>query len=94
MNLQKKGEKSTYVNDSSYEDEPTGAQSSYAKAVIQQCTDLQKLSVSTYWGFTKADIGRDPAGFFKVLEQTMKEAIDWQNSKGSKALYHKIKYNN
>jgi hypothetical protein len=92
VNLRKKGEKSTYVNDSSYEAEPTASPSSYAEAVIQECPDLQKLLVSTCRGFAKADIGRDPAGFFKLVDKMTKEAIDWQKSKGSKALYRKINY--
>jgi hypothetical protein len=92
VNLRKRGEKSTYVNDSSFEAEPTGPPASYAEAVIQQCPDLQKLLVGTCRGFAKADIGRDPVGFFKVIEQTMKEALEWQTSKGSKALYRKIGY--
>jgi hypothetical protein len=79
VNLGKKEKKSTYVNDSSYEAEPTTFPSSYAKAVIQQCPDLQKLLVSTCHGFAKADIGQDPLGFFKVIRQ-------------SKALYCKIEY--
>jgi hypothetical protein len=75
VNLGKKGEKSTYVNESSYEAEPTASPSSYAKAVIQQCPDLQKLLVSTCRGFTKADIRQDPVGFFKVIEQMTMDAI-------------------
>jgi hypothetical protein len=94
VNLGKKGEKSTCVNDFSFEDERTGATSFYTEAVIQQCPDLQKQLVSICHGFAKADIGRDPGGFFKVLERTTNEAIKWQDSKGTKALFRKIEYNN
>ena len=92
VNLRKKGEKSTYVNDSSFEVEPTGPPASYAEAVIQQCPDLQIQLVGTCQGFAKADIGRDAAGQFKVIEKTMQEALVWQMSKGSKGLYRKIEY--
>ena len=53
VNLQKKEEKSTYVSDSNFQAKPTGFPSSYTKAVIQQCPDLQKLLVSTCRGFAK-----------------------------------------
>jgi hypothetical protein len=92
MNLGKKGEKKTYVNDSSYEGEPTASPSSYSEAVIPLCPDLQKLMLSTCRGFAKADIGQDPTGFLKVIKQMTKDAIKWQSLKGSKALYHKIEY--
>jgi hypothetical protein len=92
VNLGKKGEKSTYVNDSSYEAEPLASPSSYTEALIQHCPDLQKLLVSALHGFAKTDIGQDPDGFFKVIEQMTADAIKWQSLKGSKALYRKIEY--
>jgi hypothetical protein len=90
--LGKKGEKPTYVNDSNFENEPTIPPSCYAEAVIQQCPDLQKLLVCTCRAFAKADIGNDTAGLYHILERTMKEALQWQTSKGSKALYRKVYY--
>jgi hypothetical protein len=92
VNQGKKGEKPTYVEDLNFENEPTSPPSSYAEAVIQQCPDLQKLLVSTCRGFAKADIGLDPTGFSQILDRTMWEALNWQTSKGSKALYRKIEY--
>jgi hypothetical protein len=92
VNLGKRGEKRTYVNDFSYEAEPTLSPTGYAEAVIQQCPDLQTMLVSTCRAFAKADIGRDPPGLKKILEQGMDDAIKWQSLKGSKALYRKIDY--
>jgi hypothetical protein len=88
----KKGEKTTYVYDSSFAAEPTVVPSSYAEAVIQQCLDLETMLVGTCRGFAKADIGRDPSGFLRIIEEAMKDAVTWQNLKGSKALYRKIEY--
>jgi predicted choloylglycine hydrolase len=92
VNLRKKGEKKTYVNDSSYEAEPTDLPSSYAEAVMQQCPDLQKLLVNTCRALVKADITKDPDGFYTLIAKMMGEAKVWQESKGSKALYRKIEY--
>jgi hypothetical protein len=80
VNLRKKGEKKTYVDDLSYEAEPMESPSSYAEAVIPQCTDLQKLLVSTLSGFVRTDIGRDPIGFDKVIEEMTTDAIKWEYS--------------
>jgi hypothetical protein len=94
VNLGKKGEKDTYVFDYSFEAEPTAPPSCYAEAVIQQCPDLQRLLVTACRGFAKADIGKDPTGFFAVIDRMTKDAITLQTLKGSKALYRKIEHNN
>jgi hypothetical protein len=85
-------ERHTYVKDSSYELEPTVRPASYAFAVIQQCPDIQTLLVATCRACAKADMGRDPEGCILIMQQAMAQAIEWQEAKGSKALYRKISF--
>ena len=43
-------------------------------------------------GFAKCDVKKDPVGFLGLVLKQITEANQWQELKGSKALYCKIKY--
>ena len=93
VDLGKRGEKETYVYNSSYVlNDASSLPGSYAEAVIQQCPDLEKMLVATCRAFAKTDIGRDPEGFHRLFNQHLHQAVYWQRSKGSKALYRSIAY--
>mmetsp|Transcript_1023 Transcript_1023/g.1384 ORF Transcript_1023/g.1384 Transcript_1023/m.1384 type:complete len:83 (-) Transcript_1023:54-302(-) len=64
----------------------------YAEAVIQQCPDIEKNLVTVTRQLAKCDIGRDPQGFHAVVNQKLDEGRYWQEKRGSKAMYRKIKY--
>jgi hypothetical protein len=91
VNLGRKGEKATYVYRSSVRpDSSEAAPNSYAEAVLQQCPDIERSLVEVARKLAKCDIKRDVAGFHKVIETKLNEAIVLQESKGSKAMYRKI----
>ena len=90
----KKGGKKTYVFRNSIRDEGDYANpTSYAEAVIEQCPDIEKALVQLCRAMVKCDMQRDAVGFNRVIAQKMDEAIEWQESKGSKAMYRCINYN-
>ena len=90
----KKGGKQTYVFRNSIRDEGDYANpTSYAEAVIEQCPDIEKALVQLCRAMVKCDMQRDPDGFKRVIAQKMDEAVQWQESKGSKAMYCRINYN-
>jgi len=92
INRGSKGEKATYVHKGSWKIFEDKVPSGYAEAVMQQCPDLEALLVSVCRAFAKCDIGRDVKGFEKIVAEKMNEAVAWQEEKGSKAMYRRIKY--
>lgn len=92
VNLGRKGEKCTYVHTSSIKRIATAPPVSYAEAVIQQCPDIEKNLVTVARQLAKCDLSRDRQGFQAVVNQKLDEALLWQESRGSKAMYRKIKY--
>ena len=92
VNLGRKGEKSTFVYTSSMKQITNKAPTSYAKAVIQQCPDVEKNLVMVIRQLAKCDLARDPQGFQAIVNQKLDEARTWQEGRGSKATYCKINY--
>jgi hypothetical protein len=88
----RKGEKITYVYTSSFKLQSTTVPTSYAEAVIQQCTDVEKDLVAVCRKLAKCDLRRDLPGFKAVLSSKLQEATEWQESKGSKAMFRKIQF--
>jgi hypothetical protein len=70
----------------------TDAPKCYADAAIQQCPDVEKSIVTATRQLAKCDIGRDEEGFGKLLLTELGKAKEWQDKKGSKALYRSIEY--
>ena len=66
---------------------------SHAEAVIEQCPDIEKALVQLCRAMVKCDMQRDAEGFKRVIAQKMDEAIEWQESKGSKAMHCRINHN-
>ena len=66
---------------------------SYAEAVIDQCPDIEKMLVQLCRALAKCDVQRDEDGFRRVIAQKMQEAVNWQDNKGSQAMYRRIIYN-
>ena len=65
---------------------------SYAEAVISKCPDLEAKMVSLCRAFVKARIQRDIPGLARVFELKLKEAIEWQTARGSRASYRDIPF--
>jgi hypothetical protein len=96
VDLGKKGEKATYVFATNIKEMYSADPTYYVHAVVQQCPELECALVKLYQGFTKCNISmeEDAERFKTLFSVNMKEAIDWQNAKGSKALYRKIRFTN
>ena len=92
VNLGRRGEKSTYVYSSSFRIEEGEKPDCYAEAIIQQCPDIEKDLVGVCRKLAKCEIEKDEPGLLKVINKTMADAVKWQQDKGSKAYYRKIKY--
>ena len=92
VNLGRKGEKTTYVYTSSIKPINDAPPNSYAEAVLEQCPDIEKNLVAVSRQLAKCDLTRDPDGFRGVVNQKLNEAHHWQEAKGAKAMYRKIKY--
>jgi ribosomal protein L24 len=92
VNLGRKGEKVTFVYQSSARLITNVAPTSYAEAVIKHCPDIEKALVELSRKLAKCDIKRDSSGFHAVIIAKVDEALAWQESKGSKAMYRKIDY--
>jgi len=100
VNLGCKGVKSTFVYTSSIRRiSLLASPNTYTEAVIQQCPDIDS-AMPRYWKnlvtvtrqLAKCDLDRDAKGFQAVINQKLTEARDWQQSKGSKAMYRKIQF--
>ena len=87
-----KGFKVTFVHTSSINRVAGTAPTGYAEAVIQQCPDIEKNLVAVTCQLAKCDLSRDPQGFQALMIRSLDEARDWQENRGSKAMYRKIKY--
>ena len=94
INLGRKGGKLTFVYTSSIKLISKAVPTSYSEAVTQQCPDIEKKLVTVTRQLAKCDLSRDPEGFQAVVGQKLDEAHLWQESRGSKAMYHKINYGN
>jgi hypothetical protein len=70
----------------------TDAPQGYADAVMQQCPDVERSIVTATRQLAKCDIGRDEDGFRELLLTELVKAKEWQDKKGSKALYRSIEY--
>ena len=92
VNLGRRGEKVTFVYQSSARRVNTESPRTYAEAVMQQCPDVEQSLVTVTRQLAKCDIRRDVEGFRALFQKKMEEAVDWQEAKGSKAYYRKINY--
>jgi hypothetical protein len=92
VNLKKKGLRNTFVMDFSFAFEPTTEPASYARAVIQQCPDLDCALTKLCRDFAECSIKKDLPGFAVVLGEKLEEAAALLESKGSKARYRRIKF--
>ena len=92
VNCGRKGEKVTFVYQSSARLITNVVPASYAEAVIKHCPDIEKALVELSRKLAKCDIKRDSSGFHTVILAKLNEAIIWQESKGSKAMYRKIDF--
>ena len=94
VDLSGKGEKVTYVYTSSFRKMLKDKPSCYTQAVIQQCPDIEKNLVNVSRQLAKCNIKKDMDGFKQVVNGHLKEAMVWQEQRGSKAMFWKITYNN
>ena len=92
VNLGQKEEKHTWVKTPSIRRITYDKPVSYAKAVIEQCPDIEKNLVTVSRQLAKCDLSRDPKGFEAVVNEKLNEAQAWQESRGSKVMYRKIKF--
>ena len=92
VDLGRKGEKITFVHTWSFRRMNCDKPASYAEAVIEQCPDIEKNLVAVTRQLAKCDLKKDPHGFQTVVNQKLNEAQEWQESRGSKAMYRKINF--
>jgi N-acetylglutamate synthase/N-acetylornithine aminotransferase len=64
----------------------------YAEAVIQQCPDLDCALTKVCRDFAKCNINKDQSGFTQIVQRKVVEATTLLEAKGSKGLYHNIKF--
>ncbi|CAJ1926944.1 unnamed protein product [Cylindrotheca closterium] len=58
--------------------------SSYARAVVQQRPNIEKILVTVCRQLAKFDINKDPDGFAGLLMETLGDAEAWNSNKGIK----------
>jgi hypothetical protein len=92
VNLGRRGERATFVYQSSARRVNNESPRTHAEAVMQQCPDVERSLVTVTRQLAKCDVRRDAEGFRVLLEKKMEEAVDWQEAKGSKACYRKVDY--
>lgn len=89
----KKGEiKATYIHFTSFEFKKDTIPISYAEAVMKQCPKIESSMVSLCRQLAQCEIEKDLPGMTKLFQRMLKDAVAYQENKGSEARYRRIKY--